>query len=322
MSTGISASNGLTWSDLVIEFESAEDYHARDGVSVSRLKDLRRSPELFARKYPQLCGVDDVPLVGAKSDAMSLGTVTHEEVLEPADVMELDPRKAIGDDTLMETVERGWVVIPAEKLAKVKGEVSPDGQRRGKAWDEFAAANRGRLLLKEKDVDKMRRMVEAIKSNRVARELIWSDRDRPESLFTVRAELSAICSVSYMTPEGDLLSTSFRSRFDYLRPLTVVDLKTTRDGDLEKWPYQARDLGYDMQAAAYRQMAYLIDGQLRDVVFVVVENVEPHRCDTWTAKPRTLDEGRMKLEAALIDYMVRRHKGDWNRDYLGQMLEF
>lgn len=279
MQTGL-----ITWSDPAVEFESAESYHSRPGISVSKLKVLRESPELFYRQeVAKLCEFKT-------TDAMDLGSAVHEDVL-------------------LEAVERSWMEIPADVLAK-------NGARIGNAWKEFAAANPGRLLLKADQVAKAKILMDSVQSNPTARDLIYDNRQR------LQTELTITCTVSMVTRDGELLSSDFRSRLDYMRPEKIVDLKTTRDGSLEKWPFLARDLGYDMQAAAYRQMAGLLDGVARDVYFVVVENCEPFRCDVWHARDNTLREGMVKLEAAIADYLLRNAAGDWTRDYFGEVLEF
>jgi hypothetical protein len=158
--------------------------------------------------------------------------------------------------------------------------------------------------------------MDSIQSNPLARDLLLSDRHR------VRTEVTVTASVSAFDVDGSLLTATFRSRLDYLRPTVVVDLKTTRDGSIERWPWLADKLGYHMQAWAYRQMAGMLDDLEREVYFVVVENCEPYRCDVWRCTDTTLARGRSALEAAVEDYLRRAAVGDWTRDYFGDVLEF
>ena len=285
----------LQWSDVSVEFESAEEYHARPGISTSRLKKLLKSPEEFDMEFNQ------GTLVRKATDPMDFGSALHE-------------------DLLLEAVERSWVVIPPEALSKPK-KAGEDGARIGKAWDAFKAAHPGRLLLKSGDVERIAGCVAGIKQNPIARDLLFGDRDGKASLYRVRTEVTLTATVS-MTHHGEFLSETFRGRLDYLRPRVVVDLKSTGEADIEQLPYRFRDLGYDMQAAAYQTLAGLLDQVARDVHFVVVETKPPYRCDVWEAKPRTIDEGRQKLEHAIMDYLVRRNEGNWVRGYCGQLLQF
>lgn len=285
----------LQWSDVSVEFESAEEYHARPGISTSRLKRLLVSPETFDLE------VNQGQVLRKTTDPMDFGSALHE-------------------DLLLEAVERSWVVIPESALAKPK-KAGEDGARMGKAWDAFKAANPGRLLLKRGDVARLEGCMAGIKANKLARELLFGDRDGKSNAYRVRTEVTLTATVS-MTYKDTLLSDTFRGRLDYLRPKVIADLKSTGEADIEQLPYRFRDLGYDMQAAAYQTLAGLLDQVHRDVHFVVVETKAPFRCDVWEAKPRTIDEGRQKLERAIMDYLIRRHEGNWIRDYCGQLLQF
>lgn len=287
--------NQLVWSDVSVEFESAEEYHARPGISTSRLKKLIESPEKFDMEFNQRT------LVSKSTDPMDFGSALHE-------------------DLLLEAVERSWVVIPESALAKPK-KPGEDGARMGKAWEAFKEANHGRLLLKRGDVARLEGCIAGIKQNKRASDLLFSGRDGASNAYRVRTEVTLTATVS-MTHHGELLSDTFRGRLDYLRPRIVVDLKSTNEADIEQLPYRFRDFGYHMQAAAYQTLAGLLDQTVRDVHFVVVETKAPYRCDVWEAKPRTIDEGRQKLERGIMDYLIRRHEGNWVRDYCGQLLQF
>lgn len=287
--------SSLTWSDVAVEFESAEAYHARPGISTSRLKRLIESPEAFDLEFNR-----GVPL-RKTTDPMDFGSALHE-------------------DLLLEAVERSWLVIPAEVLAKPK-KAGEDGARIGKAWEQFKADNPGRLLIKAGDVARLDGCLAGVRANPRANDLLFGGRDGVSKAYRVRTEVTITATVSFVY-QGTLLSETFRGRLDYLRPQIVVDLKSTQDADIERWPYIARDLGYDMQAAAYQILAGLLDGVARSVQFVVVETRPPYRCDVWEAKPRTLDEGRMKLERGIQDYLIRKHEGNWVREYCGNLLSF
>jgi len=286
--------NQLQWSDVAVEFESAEAYHARPGISTSRLKKLIESPEAFDLEFNQ------GKMASKTTDSMDFGSVLHEDVL-------------------LEAVERDWLVIPASALAKPKSP-GADGARIGKAWEDFKAANPGRLMIKAGDVARIEGCIAGIKANKRAAELLYAGRDKTNA-YRVRTEVTITATVS-MTYEGELLWDTFRGRLDYIWPRIVVDLKSTGEADIEQLPYRMRDLGYDMQAAAYQTLAGLLDGVSRSVQFVVVETKPPYRCDVWEPKPRTLDEGRQKLERGIMNYLVRKAKGNWIRDYCGQLLSF
>lgn len=275
----------LQWSDVAVAVESAEEYHARDGISTSKLKELTKSPEMFWRQ-------ESGQYAKEATDTMDFGSAVHE-------------------DALLEAAERSWLLIPASALTK-------DGKRSGNAWKAFKEAYPGRLLLKETQAQSLRNCLQAIEDNPLARQLVMDA--KPNA--AVRKELTVTATVSMMHPDGTLLSAEHRWRLDYLRPGVVVDLKTTGDADPESWPYRAVDQNYPMQAASYRHAAWLLDGVVRDVYFVVVENKEPFRCDVYETTERRFDEGRAKWESAIREYLTRSYEGNWRRTYAGELLRF
>lgn len=112
----------------------ADDYHSRGGISISRLKEIKRSPLHYRYRL-------DHPKHTAP---MTLGTAAHCAVLEP------------------ERFEREFAVWTNRTDA---GAMSP---RRGKVWDEFSALHEDRSIITADEYDKAMAMQKAIRSDATA----------------------------------------------------------------------------------------------------------------------------------------------------------
>lgn len=113
---------------------SREDYDAIQATSITRLKELRRSPlhYRYALTHPK------------ESSALTLGIATHVAVLEP------------------ERFEKDFAVWTNRTEA---GACSP---RRGKVWDEFAALHAGKTILKDDDAQLAQAIALAVRSDPIA----------------------------------------------------------------------------------------------------------------------------------------------------------
>ena len=89
------------------------DYDAIQAVSVTRLKELKRSPQHYQHALTN----------PRRSDALTLGIATHVAVLEP--------ERFLKDFAIWERRTEADAMAP----------------RRGKAWDEFCEANEGKSIL-------------------------------------------------------------------------------------------------------------------------------------------------------------------------------
>ena len=174
--------------------------------------------------------------------AMDLGTLLHAKILEP--------------ETFL------------DRLAIWEG-----GVRRGKAYDEFEAANAGRIIIKPDEAATIARMADAVMDNRRARVLFNAAGER-ECVAIWNTRLGFQC----------------KARIDYLNTdeMILVDLKTCRSADDGAWARAAEDLKYDVQAAWYRWGFEHVTGKPCKVAFVAVENEGLHRCRVFMIPPDVL----------------------------------
>ena len=110
------------------------DYSAVPAINISRLKELRRSPQHYqwTLTHPKV------------SDAMTLGTATHVAVLEP------------------ERFESQFAIWTSRTDA---GKMSP---RSGKKWEEFKELHEGRAILTIDEATEAQAIAAAVRSNPAA----------------------------------------------------------------------------------------------------------------------------------------------------------
>src|SRR5208337_3579998 len=120
---------------MTIESRVPRDiYLGLPGINITRLKELRRSPQhyRYALDHPK------------ESDAMTLGIATHVAVLEP------------------ERFEKQFAVWTKRTDG---GAMSP---RRGKDWDEFSLLNASRTILTQDEARISKEIAKAVRSDATA----------------------------------------------------------------------------------------------------------------------------------------------------------
>jgi exodeoxyribonuclease VIII len=132
-----------------------DEYAAIPAVSITRLKELARSPLHYQHRLT----------VPKESGAMTLGTAAHMATLEP---------------------ERFTSAVAVWTARTESGSMSP---RRGKAWDAFCAEHDGKLLLTEDEFVEASHIADAVRNDAVAIRYLrsgaaevsmrWDHRDRP-----------------------------------------------------------------------------------------------------------------------------------------------
>ena len=159
-------------------------------------------------------------------------------------------------------LERETVVeIPANVLAKVKGEISPHGAKSGGNWKAWEADHAGQLILKTSEYDIFRRMEERIRSHPDASQLIQGQEQ---------------VSIRWEDQETGL---PLKVRLDVLGDGRVVDIKTSADPTPGAFAKSIEKYGYHRQGGMYAPATELLLGRPHEFYFVVIRNVEPH--DVW-----------------------------------------
>jgi len=146
--------------------------------------------------------------------------------------------------------------IPAEALSR-------NGQRRGKAWDQFVADNSNHLLLTSAEAKQVKAIVDAILTNRMARRLLEAADVNEKSIFW----------------EDENLGGERKCRPDILVPGIIVDVKTTRliRPDAKAFGKSAYDFGYHRQASTYQTGVAEFTGDRNwQSVYIVASTTPPY----------------------------------------------
>lgn len=197
------------------------------------------------------------------TDAMDMGTLLHALVLEPETFLD---RVAI------------W-----------------DGDKRGKAFADFEAANSGRIIIKPPQHEALAAMRDSIMDHRHARALVTGKGERE-------------CVAIWNTSAG----LRCKARIDFLNTerRVLVDLKTARCCDESAWVRQsAVPLKYDVQEAWYRWGFQAATGQPCTMAFVVVENCDRHRCRVFTLPPDAVNEAGAAIRSLLPHWAEAQRTG-------------
>lgn len=260
----------------------ASDYHALPAVSASALRIIHAQTPFHLWRARQ----DGV----VETDAMRLGTLIHDAVLEPG-----KPSKAVA-------IVPDTFIVPADYQPKSKKDVQPgdvvdwDFKRSHcKAWreDQIAA---GRIVMKRAEWEEIQRAAEAVACS-------ISDR---LSLHQCDPEVS----VTWETDKG----TQCKARIDLLprdSALGIWDLKTCTDASPAGFERAAWASGYHIQAAWYLDGMRLFDeGRADEFRFIAYEKgsgaVVVHK-----ASPEFIAAGRRDYALALEKYEAAVASGVW-----------
>ncbi len=148
-----------------------------------------------------------------------------------------------------------------------------DGERRGKAWTEFDAANSGREIYTATEHDRASVVADAIRANRLAMDLLEGEAER---------------HIHWTGLNGRACS----SRLDVLAATHVTDLKTSFVTEPGQFTRSALRMGYHAQLAFYLDAAAAIGSPRKEAFIVAVETSPPYAIVTLRLTQRALDEGR------------------------------
>lgn len=235
-------------------YRTFPEYQRLRGINWSVLRAMADSPAHF--RYRQSHEREDTP-------AMALGRAIHTAVLEP--------------DRFM--VEYAYF----------------DGPRRaGKAWEEFAAVNEGRTILKPDEYERVLAIRDAVRAHKVARRLLRFG--EPE------------VSIQWTDPETRML---LKARPDWLAPGgTLVDLKSTRTVEARTFGRLAVRMHYVEQLAFYRMGLAARGHEDGPAYIIAVESDGPHDVGVFELDEDTLYAGEQTVRELLG--RVKDYRG-WRR---------
>lgn len=249
----------------------AAQYHAKDAVSASLLKQIQRSPA-HAMAYLQQ---QQEP-----TPAMLFGTAFHTCVLES------------------ERFASEYVVLPDDapkkptKLQLNAKKPSKETIENIKWWDEFNLRHQNATIITDEDYLTITAMSCAIGDHPAASKLVRGDGQTEVSMFWDDDETGLACKcrpdIWLMRGAGSV----------------IVDLKTTEDASPEGFSRSIQTYGYGIQAAHY------LAGSGADAfIFVAVEKKAPFAVAVYELDPLSLDICE-KQRRSLLEYWANCRKAE------------
>lgn len=251
----------------------AEEYFGLPGTSITRLKELRRSPQHYQHG-----------LVAPKQSApLALGRAAHTAVLEP---------------------ERFVSEYAVWARRSESGNLCP---RNGQHWDKFQAQYPGRSIITEDEAIDALGIQHAIRECPAAMRYLESG--EPEVVMRWQmAGRECRGRIDWLTPPmpGSRVVHEFddegddRVRIEELPPMrTIVGLKTSVDCRHFKFGAQAAKFGYHLQWAFYEDGYKVLKGEQVRLVEIVVESAPPYAVAVYEITEDIREQGRVEYEELL-----------------------
>jgi hypothetical protein len=166
------------------------------------------------------------------------------------------------------------LILSPSELEKAKAAIGSERTppRSGAAWEKFQADNAGALILSQSEYDQTMRMVESVRSNAFAMELL---KGKIED-----------------TIEFDFLGIASRTTPDARTPLTVTELKTCRSSEPYAFAWQMKKLFYHAQMAFHVEGMCSLNSKLNPTPYIVaVESSPPYPVTVFRVTPAAMLEG-------------------------------
>lgn len=253
----------------------AEYFASKEWLSHSEWKHFAKSPKAYQRYV-----LDGVPF--KRSASMEFGSLVDAAVFHP------------------DGFGAGLVTIPDRVL-------SASGSKAGGKWEDFKAANAGKILVKQDD--NLYRVLDALSDHAEAMGILES---LGESQPTFRWET-----------EIDGVTVKRRAKLDKLPtglPF-IADLKTTVDPSAESFARDIVSLGYHTQAVWYQDGIEAQYGKRPPFLIVAVQNCEPFDCEVYELDESFISLGRKRIDAKLSEFVACREAGYWRKPSHGKIVK-
>ena len=152
------------------------------------------------------------------------------------------------------------------------------GDRRGKAWQAFAAANEGRTIVKPGEIDSAREMAAAVRGHPLVAPYL------PGAQFEVTT-----------TWTDHATGLKCKARQDWMRTDTLIDMKTTTTINSLRFTSQAEKLGYFGQLAHYRAGLVACGHPVARVLIVAVESKAPYDVGVFEVSEMSLGSASVEV---------------------------
>lgn len=181
------------------------------------------------------------------------------------------------------------------KAPTVRPEFSGKGSVAARAeWDAQAAATGVDLILDADEAELVHSAAAHLAMHPIAGPALRRADGRPE--------VSAL---------WECMGAECKSRFDFLLPAAIVDLKTAADASAEAFRRSVTSYRYHVQAAFYLDAAAACGLEVEHFLFVVVETDAPFGVAIYQLEADFIEAGRRAYRRDLSGYLACKQTGDW-----------
>ena len=179
-----------------------------------------------------------------------------------------------------------------------------DGDRRGNAYKDFAAAHADKTIMRAADLDDANGMIEAIRAHPDVRHLLDG----------------ATCehTIEWTDPTTGLLC---KARPDLINGPILADLKTTRSTDIRRFGSDIARFVYHGQMAHYAHGIEVLTGKAPEqVVLIAVESGPPYDIGVFEFDPAPLKLGLELRDGLLFTLKQCIETDTWPGRHTGRVL--
>jgi exodeoxyribonuclease VIII len=192
------------------------------------------------------------------------------------------------------------LVVPPASTLTATGLVGKEAEK----WAKNEAPQ-GAILVNPKERAQILAEVDAILSNPSAAELLSRPSEHELSVYWEQDGHRLKCRFDMLTSDG-----------------IVVDLKTTREGDiLADFPSAVARFRYHLQDAWYRCGMEAMGLESKPLHFIVISTAIPHDCQVVTLPPHVTAAGRQRMNEALAELRLREDLDWWLPEAHGEVVE-
>jgi hypothetical protein len=167
--------------------------------------------------------------------------------------------------------------------------------RRGKEWDEFQAEHASDIIVNAKEHAQAQGMADAIRANAICQRVLFA----PKTIREKRIDWT-------------WAGRAWRSTPDAFEFRTLIELKTTRCSDPERFKWDALRMNYHVQAALYKRAIFETTGvKIRDAYLFAVESVPPFVVTPFRFSERSLEHGDMLAQRWHERFLECEQSGVW-----------
>lgn len=178
-----------------------------------------------------------------------------------------------------------------------------DGQRRGKAWEEFEQNATGKTILKPEEYWQASAVAFAVLGNKTARKYLDGAR----------------CEVPVQWTDFDT-GLECKCRPDAIQERTLIEFKTTTSAETRRFGNEAARYGYHMQAAHYWNALTATGNRPEKIVFIVAEKNPPYDVSVFRMDDMALGLARDEVAALLRRVRECTDSGEWPGRYPDEQL--